>query len=149
MKQRLADIAYIALAVALFGAAWVAPSLRAQTVSAGRSYRDSNYTTQQTGSAFWAPSAATKTLQIYTLDLQCGGTTAGTATLWFGAAADTTFTQDTDQVLTFFSCETPSATTAKTKFMTFQNAIAVPGYTLRITTSAGITIHVTAYGREF
>jgi hypothetical protein len=111
--------------------------------------KDAAYTTTQTGAAVWTP-ASGKKIYVTAVDAQCGGTTAGTVRLWFGASGDTTYSAGTDQQLLYFNCATPSATVAPTKALAF--AIPVTGltadYILRATTSAGITVDVIVHGYE-
>lgn len=113
------------------------------------SWADGSYTTQQTGTALWTP-GGNKRVVVTSVDIQCSGSTLGTINVWFGALADTTFTQGTDQPVTFFDCNTPSATNAPTKFVPFPAPLGsiAPDFILRVTTSAGITVRVIVQGYE-
>jgi hypothetical protein len=112
--------------------------------------KDKAYTTQQIGAALWTPGAGRR-IAVNSVDIQCGGTTAGTITLWFGAAGDTTFTQDTDQPVTYMDCGTPSATSAPGKVVVYAEpavkAVSAD-YVLRVTTSAALTVRVIVHGYE-
>lgn len=112
-------------------------------------WKDKAYTTTQTGATYWQPASGFHVV-VTSVDIQCGGTTAGTLTLWFGASGDTTFTQDTDQPLTYMDCNTPSATNTPGKVVSFQTPIAgaTVDYYLKVTTSAAITARVIVYGYE-
>lgn len=128
--------------------------LVAQTVNFDRwASKDGSYTTQQTGVALWTPTTGLSQtrLAVVSVDIQCGGTTAGNVMVWFGASGDTTFTQGTDQPLTYMDCGTPSATNAPGKVFAF-GSVGVPslnpGYILRVTTSAALTVRVIVHGYE-
>jgi hypothetical protein len=129
-----------AVAVALFaGAALAQVPVR---------WKHGSYTSQQTGTALWTP-ATGNGLLVSSVDLQCGGTTAGTVTVWFGAGGDTTFTQGTDQPVTYFDCGTPSATAAPGKVILFTPpAAGARNFVLRVTTSAALTLQVIVYAEE-
>lgn len=149
MRRALSVLIGIVLGAFLSLPLFITP-VHAQLAGPRPIMKDVAYTTTQTGAAIWTP-ASGKTIVVGSVDVQCGGTTAGNAFLWFGATADTTFTQDTDQVLTYVDCGTPSATFKPWKFLPFgpTPVIAlVKDYVLRITTSGNLTIHVTLYGRE-
>lgn len=66
------------------------------------------YTTAQTGIALWTP-ASGKIIVCTYYQIQCGGTVGGTFQLWFGGAADTTYTRGTDRAI-FDGEFLPSAT---------------------------------------
>lgn len=66
------------------------------------------YTTTQTGVALWTP-AGGKIIVVTSYQIQCGGTTAGTMQLWFGASGDTAYTRGTDRAI-FDGEFAPSAT---------------------------------------
>lgn len=106
-------------------------------------------TTQATGSFIWQP-ASGKRVAITSYQIGTGGTTAGTMTIWFGAAADGTFTQGTDQ--TVFRGEFAPSTTARPGVvMPLAQPIyaATADHILRITTSAALSFYITVYGYEF
>ena len=107
------------------------------------------YSSQQTGVAFWTP-ASTKKVVVAWGQFQCGGTTAGTVTLWLGATADTTYSEGTDQRVAYFNCATPSATVAPAYTFAFPLPVvaATADHVLRVTTSAGITVDVVVHGYE-
>ncbi len=110
--------------------------------------RHAAYTSTQTGTALWTP-ATGKTIRIDHVDIQGGGTTAGTIRLWFAEGADTTYSEGVDQHVMYFNLGTPSASVAPGKVLT----PAAPMYgskdrILRVTTSDNITVDVTVYGGE-
>ena len=96
--------------------------------------------------AFWTP-ATGKKLVVTSYQIQAGGTTAGTVQLWFGAAADTTYTRGTD--LAAFDGEfAPSATSKPGVVQTGAFPASTIDHVLRVTTSAAITVTVTVWGYE-
>lgn len=111
--------------------------------------KDAAYTTTQTGTAVWTPASGFRPV-VTSVEFQCGGTTAGNIRLWFGATADTTFSQGTDQVLSYFDCNTPSATNAPHKEIAFPAPVSglTVDYILRATTSANLTVVVVVHGFE-
>lgn len=104
-------------------------------------------TTAQTGSAIWTP-AAGKAVVITSLQIQSFGTTAGTAIVWFGGAADTTYTRGTD--FPIFDGEfAPSATNKPGVFVTFPTPIrGAADFVLRLTTTNAQSITVSVWGYE-
>jgi len=106
-------------------------------------------TTQATGSHIWLPTSGKK-IAVTNYQIGTGGTTAGVMTIWFGAAADATYTQGTDQVV-FRGEFAPSSTARPGVVMPLSAPIfaATADHILRVTTSAGITFYVTCYGYEF
>jgi len=129
----------------LYGRMWVGVMDPAMQV-----WKQIEATSAQTGTAIWTP-AGGKKIAVTSYQIGTGGTTAGLVTLWWGASADTTFTQGTDQVL-FRGSLTPSATA--TPGVIAEKGVApvycvTADHVLRLTTSAAITIYVTVYGYEF
>jgi len=111
-------------------------------------FKGATYSSTQTGVAVWTPAAGNKIVITHVV-IACGGTTAGRVILWFGATADTTYTEGTDQVVV--DCEmAPSATTRPG--LVLCPPVPIFGITvdhvLRITTDAGITVHISVYGYE-
>lgn len=105
-------------------------------------------TTAQTGTAIITPTEG-KTLHITYVQIQTAGTTAGDVQVWYGASGDTTYSRGTDAAI-FDGTFAPSAT-LKPGFVTpsgtdFTSDTADD--VLRYTTSAGITITITAWGWE-
>jgi len=106
-------------------------------------------TTQATGSHIWLPTAG-KRIAITSYQIGTGGTTAGVMTIWFGAAADATYSQGTDQ--TVFRGEFAPSTTARPGVVM---SLAQPIYAvtadhiLRVTTSAALSFYLVFYGYEF
>jgi hypothetical protein len=107
------------------------------------------YTSAQTGTDVWDPTAG-KRIAVTSVVIGSYGTTAGRVILWFGDNADTTFTQDTDQVLVAASFA-PS-TTSKPG-MVYTPVVPVFCNTadreLHITTDAALSIDVTIEGYEY
>jgi hypothetical protein len=113
-------------------------------------WKEIEATSAATGTAIWTP-ASGKKIAITSLIITTGGTTAGVVTVWFGASGDTVYSQGADQVV--FRGEFAPSTTSK------PGAVVTPGFSpyfaatadhvLRLTTSAALTIYVTAYGYEF
>lgn len=104
-------------------------------------------TAAQTGSAIWTP-AAGKAVVITSLQIQSYGTTAGTAIVWFGGSADTTYTRGTD--FPIFDGEfAPSATNKPGVYVTFPTPIrGTADFVLRLTTTNAQSITVSVWGYE-
>lgn len=104
-------------------------------------------TTAQTGSAVWTP-AAGKAVVITSLQIQSFGVTAGTAIVWFGGSADTTYTRGTD--LPIFDGEfAPTATNKPGVYVTFPTPIrGTADFVLRLTTTNAQSITVSVWGYE-
>lgn len=109
--------------------------------------KTAQYTTTQTGVALWTP-AAGKRLVITSVQIQAGGTVAGTVQLWFGASADTAYTRGTD--LAIFDGEFAPSSTLKPGFTAQGLWIAgAADHLLRVTDSAAINpLTVTVWGYE-
>jgi hypothetical protein len=112
-------------------------------------WKDVAYTTTQTGAAVWTPASGYRPV-ITSVEIDCGGTTPGTLTLWFGASGDTTFSQGTDQPLSYFDCNTPSATNTPNRGSSYPAPVQAQtiDYLLRATTSANLTVRVIVHGFE-
>jgi len=116
-----------------------------------RGFASTNKTVQQTaaqtGSAIWTP-AAGKAVVITSLQIQSYGTTAGTAIVWFGGSADTTYTRGTD--FPIFDGEfAPSATNKPGVFIAFPTPIrGTADFVLRLTTTNAQSITVSVWGYE-
>jgi hypothetical protein len=112
-------------------------------------HTNKTYTTTQTGTDVIDPTAGKK-IAVTSVVLGAYGTTAGRVILWFGDNADTTFSQDTDQVLLAASFA-PSATSKPG--LVFTPSVPVVCTTadreLHITTDAGLSIDVTIESYEF
>lgn len=104
----------------------------------------------QTGTAIWTP-AAGKKIAIDFCQMGLTGATNAKVILWFGAAADTTYTEGTDQPV-FKGRLVTSATTITTLAYTAPNSTlfsTTADNILRITTDAAAPIDVLCYGFEF
>lgn len=108
-----------------------------------------NATSTQTGATIWQPTAGNRIAITY-IGVSSYGTTAARVILWFGAAADTTYTAGTDQ-LVWAGSFAPSANSKPGAIITLPHPIfaATTDHYLKITTDAGISIDVTVYGYEF
>lgn len=116
-----------------------------------RGFASTNKTVQQTaaqtGSAIWTP-AAGKAVVITSLQIQSYGTTAGTAVVWFGGSADTTYTRGTDFAI-FDGEFAPSATNKPGVFIAFPTPIrGTADFVLRLTTTNAQSITVSVWGFE-
>lgn len=114
-----------------------------------QTHKNLTYTTQQTGTDVWDP-AAGKKIAVTSVVLGSYGTTAGRIILWFGDNADTTFTQDTDQVLVAASFA-PSATAKPGLVVSFATPVfcTTADRELHITTDAALSVDVTIEGYEW
>lgn len=93
-------------------------------------------TSTQTGSDVVTPTSGKK-LVVTSMQLQVGGTTAGTVQVWFGANADTTYTRGTD--LAIFDGEfKPSSTLAPGVIMNGPWIASAADHEIHLTTSAAI-----------
>lgn len=110
-------------------------------------FKCATFATAQTGVAVWTP-AAGKAVVITSMQIQSFGTTAGTAIVWFGGAADTTYTRGTDAPL-FDGEFAPSGTNKPGVYATFPTPIrGTADFVLRLTTTNAQSITVTVYGYE-
>jgi hypothetical protein len=112
-------------------------------------HKNKTYTGTQTGTDVWTP-AGGKRIAITSVIIGTYGTTAGRIILWFGANADTTFSQDTDQVVVAASFA-PSATSKPGLVFTPAFPIFCPtaDFELHVTSDAGISFDLTVEGYEF
>jgi hypothetical protein len=109
--------------------------------------KNSTYAAAQTGTALWTP-AAGKAVVVTSVQIQSFGTTAGTVQLWFGGAADTTFTRGTDAAV-FDGEFAPSATNKPGVIMTFPTPIrGTADFVLRVTTTNAQSITFNVWGYE-
>ena len=99
-------------------------------------HETAQYTTTQTGTALVTPTAGNK-LVVTKVQIQAGGIVAGTVQLWFGAAADTTYTRGTDRAI-FDGEFAPSATVKPGVVMDGPWIAGAADHVLRVTDSAAI-----------
>jgi hypothetical protein len=124
-------------------------ALTAQIDPGVMGFKAATYTTQQTGAALWTP-AAGKCIAVSSFVVASFGTTAFRCTVWFGAAADTTYTEGTDKVVVDVNLA-PSASVAPGVAL----ALPVPicsttaDHVLRVTTDAAGSVRVQIHGYEF
>jgi len=110
-------------------------------------FKGAQYTAAQTGTALWTP-ASTKAVVITSLQIQSGGTTAGTCVLWFGASGDTSYTRGTDAAV-FDGEFAPTNTNKPGVIMSFPTPIrGTADYVLRVTTTNAQTVTFTVWGYE-
>lgn len=105
------------------------------------------FTSAQTGVALWTPSSG-RAVCVTGLQIQSYGTTAGTCVVWFGAAADTTYTRGTD--LAIFDGEfAPSNTNKPGVYATFPFPMrGTTDHVVRLTTTNAQSVTVTVMGYE-
>jgi hypothetical protein len=111
-------------------------------------WKGANYTTTQTGTDIWTPSAG-KRIAITYIAISSYATTTGRVILWFGASGDTTYTAGTDQ-LVWAGSFAPSANAKPGAIITvpFSIAAVTADHRLKITTDAAISLDLTIYGYE-
>lgn len=110
-------------------------------------FKCATYTSAQTGTALWTP-AAGKAIVVTSIQIQSYGTTAGTAQVWFGASADTTYTRGTDAPI-FDGEFAPSATNKPGFAMTYPvGQRGTADYVLRVTTTNAQSITINVWGYE-
>lgn len=109
--------------------------------------KTAQYTAAQTGTALWTP-AAGKAVVITNLQIQSYGTTAGTCVVWFGGAADTTYTRGTD--FPIFDGEfAPSATNKPGVINAFTPGVrGAADFVLRVTTTNAQSVTISVWGYE-
>ena len=109
--------------------------------------KTATYVAAQTGVALWTP-AAGKAVVITNLQIQSYGTTAGTCIVWFGGAADTTYTRGTD--FPIFDGEfAPSATNKPGVIHGFTPGVrGAADFVLRVTTTNAQSVTVSVWGYE-
>lgn len=109
--------------------------------------KTSQWTSSQTSAALWTP-ASGKKLVITSLQIQAGGTTAGSVQVWFGASADTSYTRGTD--LAIFDGEfAPSSTNKPGVVMNGPWIASTADHVLKVASSAAINpLTVSAWGYE-
>lgn len=112
-------------------------------------WKSGNYTTAQTGTAIWTPSAGLKVAVTY-MSVASYGTTSGRVIIWLGASADTTYTPGTDQ-LVWAGSFVPSVNSTPGAIISVPFGILsnTANNILRITTDAAISLDLTVYGYEF
>jgi hypothetical protein len=112
-------------------------------------HKNLTYTSTQTGTDVWDPGAGLR-IAVTSVIIGTYGTTAGRIILWFGDNADTTFTQNTDQVLVAASFS-PSATAKPGLVFTpaFPVFCTTADRELHVTTDAAISFDLTVEGYEF
>lgn len=110
-------------------------------------FKAGQYTSAQTGTALWTPGSGLSVV-VTSLQIQSYGTTAGTAIIWFGGAADTTYTRSTDAAI-FDGEFAPSNTNKPGVIMAFPTPIrGTANFVLRVTTTNAQSITITVWGYE-
>jgi len=105
--------------------------------------------TTATTTNIWTPGSGKK-IVLTALQIQAGGTTAGTVQVWFAASGDTSYGRGTDAPV-FDGEFAPSNTLKPGVYVTFPFPLVCPtaDYLLKVTTSAAINpLTVTAWGFE-
>lgn len=102
--------------------------------------------TAQTGTTIWTP-ASGKRIVITSIQIQSFGTTAGTAQVWFGASADTSYTRGTDYAI-FDGEFAPSATNKPGLAQSGVWMSPTVDYYLKYTTTNAQSINITVWGYE-
>lgn len=107
-----------------------------------------NTTSQQTGADVWSPGSGKK-IRVSNLIIGTYGTTAGRLILWFGANADTTYSEGTDEAL-FKASFAPSATAKPGAVVTFTPPFeaGTADHELHITTDAALSVDIVVVGYE-
>jgi hypothetical protein len=111
-------------------------------------HRDRAYTTAQTTTSFYAPTASTKKFAITDLTISTGGTTAAVVNI-YDATSATAFAQNTTPAI--FTGEFAPSTTSRpgiTKNFVVPYVSTTANNNIMITTSAAITIYVQVNGYE-
>lgn len=110
-------------------------------------FKCAQYATAQTGTALWTPGAGLSVV-VTALQIQSGGSIAGTCIVWFGASADTTYTRGTDGAI-FDGEFVPNNTNKPGVVMTMPNPIrGTVNYVLRVTTTNAQTVTINVWGYE-
>lgn len=111
-------------------------------------WKGANYTTTQTGTDIWTPSAG-KRIGITYLAISSYGTTAARVIIWLGASGDTAYTAGTDQ-LVWAGSFAPSANSKPGAIVSLPFGIfaVTADHRLKITTDAAISLDLTIYGYE-
>lgn len=112
-------------------------------------HKNKTYTAQQTGSTIWDPTSG-KRIAVTSVLIGTYGTTTGRIVIWLGDNADTTFTQDTDQVIVAASFA-PSTTSKPGLVFAPANPVycATVDREIHVTTDAAISFDLTIEGYEF
>lgn len=114
-------------------------------------WRSAQYSTVQNGTALWTP-AAGRSVVITSLQIQSGGTTAGTCVVWFGASGDSAYNRGnpgTGDAAVFDGEFAPSVTNKPGVIMTFPTPIrGGTEFVLRLTTTNAQTVTITVWGYE-
>lgn len=115
-------------------------------------HRDAEYTTQQTGTVLFTPSATTKKFAITDITISVAGTTAGVVTLYDAPAATTTYSTAIPSTTPpiFRGAFAPSATAnpGVTKTFSVPFVSAAANNTVHLTTSAAMTVYIQFNGYE-
>lgn len=114
-----------------------------------QAWKSFNAISQQTGTDVWTP-AGGKKIAITHILIGTYGTTAGRLILWFGANADTTYSEGTDQAIFkgSFAPGTNSKPGAVISFATPVFAVTAD-HEVHCTTDAALSIDITLMGYEF
>lgn len=109
--------------------------------------KTATYAAAQTGTALWTP-ASGKAVCVTYIQIQSYGTTAGTCIVWFGGAADTTYTRGTDFAV-FDGEFAPSATNKPGFAQNFATHLrGAADFVLRVTTTNAQSVTINVWGYE-
>jgi hypothetical protein len=114
-------------------------------------WKAATYTTTQTGTSLWAPHDPLYRIAVTHVLVSIFGTTAGRLTLWFGASADTTYTEGTDQVIVDLDF-VPSATIQYQVPIMFPHPVfsaVADDDRVKVTTSANLSVRLSVGGYLF
>ena len=108
--------------------------------------KGSQHTVARTGTALWTPDVGLS-IAVQSYQISIWGPTAADVVIWFGGAADTTFTRGTDKAII-------DARYVPTKFGNYADSAAgiwkgAADQVLRITSSAAVSVNITVWGYEF
>jgi hypothetical protein len=112
-------------------------------------HKNKTYTSQQTGSTIWDPTAGKK-IAVTSVVIGTYGTTSGRIIVWLGDNADTSFSQDVDQVIVAASFA-PSTTSKPGLVYTPASPVfcTTADREIHVTSDAGISFDLTIEGYEF
>lgn len=136
---------WVSLATALAAASGDSVAIKPPTTQIKKSF---NATTTQAGTDVWSP-ASGKKIRVTNLIIGTYGTVGARLILWFGANADTTFSEGTDETL-FKGSFAPSATVKPGAVVTFTPPFeaTTADYELHCTTDAGMSVDIVVVGYE-
>ena len=108
--------------------------------------KGSQHTVARTGTALWTPSVGLS-IAVQSYQITLWGPTAADVAIWYGGAADTTFTRGTDKAI----IDTRYIPSKDGNYIDTQTGIwkGDADQVLRITSSATVSVNITVWGYEF